>query len=142
MHLPKRVHLLISIFPAPNTSLVEAEAPTRVRRVHCPDAGRAYAVCSQGKFWNTFESSFFLTGYKYRSHHSSQKVKTQGNLFSTVFRIGSAAESTFNLLSNYIMEQGTNYCLFSALLKASFTGFILLLNHFSSSLVFLLKSHF
>lgn len=60
------------------------------------------------------------TGCKYKSQHPPQKVRTQENLLSiqTAFRrAGSAAESTFNLLSNYIMEQGTNCCVFPALLK-------------------------
>lgn len=73
------------------------------------------------------------------------RVRTQKNLLSvqTAFRRpGSAAESTFNLLSNYIMEEETNYCLFPHLLQVSFTGFILPLNRFSSETVFQLNSHF
>lgn len=58
-------------------------------------------------------------------------------------RAGFAAESASNPLSNYIMERGTNYCLFPAPLETSFRGFILPLNHFSSCTLFpLLKSHF
>lgn len=133
-------------FPAPNAALQDAEGPVGVGRAHYPAASRAHGLRPQGQaLAHTFELSFFLMGCKYRSQYPSQKVRTQENLLSirTAFgRAGSAAESTFNLLSNYIMEQGTNYCLFPALLKASFTGFILPRNHFSSSTVFQLKSHF
>lgn len=72
-------------------------------------------------------------------------LRTQKNLFFvwTAFRRpGSAAENISNLLSNDIMEQETNYCLFPPVLKVSFIGFFLPLNHFSSETVFQLKSHF
>ena len=127
----------IAWFPFPSASPQEAEAPAGVGRAHCPAAGRARGLWPQQRaLAHAFELSFFPMGCKHRSRHPSQKVRTQGNLLSVrpaFRRAGSAAESTFNLLSNCIMEQGTNYCLFPALLEASFTGFILPSNHFSSA---------
>lgn len=61
-------------FPAPNTSLQDAEGPIGVGRAHCPAASRAHGLRPQGQaLAHTFELSFFLMGCKYRSQYPSQK---------------------------------------------------------------------
>lgn len=90
-----------------------------------------------------FKLSFLLMAANTRAN--TLRGRTWKNLLSAQAafrRPGSAAESTSNLLSNHVMEEETNYCLFPPLPEASFSGFILLLNPFSSETVFQLKSHF
>lgn len=148
MHVAKSTRRLVSIFLLPAPLRRTPRLPSRVGGEPTVQLPAGLMVCVLGdKLWHmplswASSSRAANTG----ANATSQKVRTQKNLLSVRVafrRAGSAAESTFNLLSNYIMEQGTNYCLFPALLETSFTGFILPLNHFSSSTVFqLLKSHF
>lgn len=129
--------------PAPNASLQEAEAPSGVGRAHSLAAARAHGLL-RNELWHK-PSSWASSSWLQTQEPTLLRGRTWKNLLSAQAafrRPGSAAESTSNLLSNHIMEKETNYCLFPSLPEVSFTGFILLLNPFSSETVFQLKNHF